>query len=102
MALWRFLVATKPDRTDPAGEQAAQTLSDFGLTCVQSVRSARIFLIDSATNTEDSSAALRIVVELLSDPVVESCQIAREGAPLPEPDDALVIEVAVFPPCPRG
>src|SRR5208282_3421045 len=59
------------DGADPLGDSIRQQIRDLGKN-VDSVRTARIFLVDSDA---DLSAIRRIASELLADPVVETADI---------------------------
>jgi len=96
MAIWRFQVAPTAGCDDPLGRQIVGTLADFGVTEVESVRTSRIYLVD-LTGPTAAADARRVADELLTDPVIETCELSREGESLPTPPDALPIEVHLRP-----
>lgn len=99
MGLWRFEIRPLPGHPDPFGNNAAQSLTDFGIRSVKGVRSARIYLIDLAAGEphSESATAQRIASELLTDPVAEQCRILQKGCYDTKCDDALPIEVHFKP-----
>ncbi|MBX3365877.1 MAG: phosphoribosylformylglycinamidine synthase subunit PurS [Phycisphaeraceae bacterium] len=83
----RFEVATAPGRVDPRGDAVLAQARALGVG-VESVRTARVYLIEpSSDGTHESLAG--ISSRLLADPVVET---AREGIS-PTPSGAVTIEV---------
>ncbi|RIK66896.1 MAG: phosphoribosylformylglycinamidine synthase [Planctomycetota bacterium] len=99
MGLWRILVSPKIGLPDSSGRQVLQTLGDFGISSVKTVRTARLFLIElpDQSASEEVQTARRIAVELLTDPVAETCAIARRGEVLREPEEGLAVEVFFKP-----
>jgi phosphoribosylformylglycinamidine synthase len=65
------------DGADPAGASILQQIRDLGKS-VESVRTARIFLLDTDA---DLCAIRRIGRELLADPVVETAEVFDGGKP---------------------
>ena len=99
MGLWRFEISTRLEHPDPVGRAAAQTLADFGIRSVSTVRSARLYLIELADAELPSETAVadRISTDLLTDPVAERCQIRRLGDALGDAEGILPIEVHFKP-----
>lgn len=99
MGLWRFQVSPRLEHPDPSGRQVLQTFRDFGISSVQSVRSARLYLVelpepDGVTSRDIAQRAAR---DLLSDPVAETFGIHARGEAIPEPDGVLPVEVFFKP-----
>ena len=94
MSLWRFQVSPLQAHADPVGRRIRQMLGEFGISSVESVSAARVYLIDlpdsGSSAQEDAKEVTR---ELLADPVVETCLVLRQGEAVPEPNEALTIEV---------
>jgi len=96
MGLWQFQVCTRPDCPDPASRETLHLLRDFGIEGVREIRTSRIFNIYLEGDYDDRTLR-RIASELLTDPVVEQCEIASAESPLtPDPREA-VIEVHYRP-----
>ena len=83
----RFEVATAPGRADPKGDAVLAQARALGVP-VQSVRTARVYLIEPRAATGAKSLA-NLSSRLLADPVVEA---AREGVS-PAASGAVTIEV---------
>ncbi|MBX3396882.1 MAG: phosphoribosylformylglycinamidine synthase subunit PurS [Phycisphaerae bacterium] len=98
MAIWRFQVSIRPELSDATGRRLWQLLRDFGIHSVEDVRSGRVFLIDLPNvDGDDEVVARRIAEALLSDPVVETYSIHREGQLIVDPGNELAIEVHLKP-----
>lgn len=94
MAVWRFQVSPKAGEADPRGRRVRATLADFGVSTVQRVEASRLYLIELDA---DESVPPRIANDLLTDPVVETCRIAKQGDPLSSPDSGIAFEVFYKP-----
>jgi phosphoribosylformylglycinamidine synthase II len=75
---WRFEVFNKPAFPDVHGNAVLQEIKELGITSVQAIQSARVFLIEADF---DKDFAQRIAQELLTDPVCEQFIIGRSGPP---------------------
>src|SRR5579863_5449671 len=69
-----YRIEVRSKGVDPAGQAAAQQISEFGLR-VGNIAVSRIFLVDTDA---DENAVKRIARELLSDPIVEDAVIADD------------------------
>ncbi|MCB9851558.1 MAG: phosphoribosylformylglycinamidine synthase subunit PurS [Phycisphaerales bacterium] len=94
MTVWRFQVTPKSGEEDPRGRRIRATLADFGVSIVRRVEASRLYLIELDA---DDSVPPRIADELLTDPVVETCRIAKQGDPLSSPDNGVAFEVYFKP-----
>jgi phosphoribosylformylglycinamidine synthase II len=75
---WRFEVFNRPGFSDVHGNGVLADIRELGITSVEVVQSARVFLIEGEFETD---FAQRIAKELLTDPVCEEYYIGRSGAP---------------------
>ncbi|HPF37388.1 MAG TPA: phosphoribosylformylglycinamidine synthase subunit PurS [Phycisphaerae bacterium] len=94
MIVWRFQVSPKAGEADPRGARVQATLADFGVSSVRRVEASRLYLIELDA---DASTPPRIASELLTDPVVEACRIAKQGDPLSNPENGVAFEVFYKP-----
>ena len=78
MKQWRFEVFNKPGFNDVHGKRVLEDIEELGITSVQAVQSAKVFLIDADF---DKQFADRVAQGLLSDPVCEEYYIGRSGPP---------------------
>jgi len=93
--VWQIEVASKPDIKDARGEGVLADIHALGISGVESVRSARLFLIDTAAPKADVE---RVARELLADPVVETFAITKSGkSPAPPPEGSAVVVVSRKP-----
>lgn len=96
MGLWRFQIDSTLEHSDPLGRQVAQSLRDFGIRGVRAVRTARLYLIELPDDADPQSRR-RIAAELLCDPVAERYMIHGLGESIPDPPEALPVEVHFKP-----
>jgi len=75
---WRFEVFNKPGFADVQGKSVLDGIGELGITSVQAVQSAKVFLIEADF---DRAFVERVGRELLADPVCEEYYIGRSGAP---------------------
>jgi len=75
---WRFEVFNRPSLPDVAGNGVLADIRELGITTVEVVQSARVFLIEADF---DETFAERVARELLADPVCEQYHIGRSGPP---------------------
>jgi len=75
---WRFEVFNKAGFTDVRGKSVLEDIRELGISSVQAVQSAIVFLIEAEF---DKEFARRVAQELLSDPVCEEYYIGRSGPP---------------------
>ncbi len=78
MKQWRFEVFNKPQAVDVHGEAVLQDVKELGVSSIEAVQSARVFLIEADIEKE---TAKRIATELLCDPACEEYHIGRSQAP---------------------
>ncbi len=78
MRQWRFEVFSRPGLPDVQGNSVLDDIRELGITSVQAVQSARVFLIEADF---DRDFAERVARELLTDPVCEQCYLGRSGPP---------------------
>ncbi len=78
MKEWRFEVFNKPGFADIGGKSVYEDIRELGITAVQAVQAARVFLIEGDF---DEEFARRVGSELLADPVCEEFYIGRSKAP---------------------
>ena len=78
MNTWRIEVFNKPGFPDTHGCAVLEDIKEFGVSCVETVGTARVFLIEGDF---DKDFAGRISAELLADPVCEEFVIGRSAAP---------------------
>ncbi len=86
MKQWRFEVFSKSGFADVHGEAVLQEIHELGISSVEAVQSAKVFLIEADPSTSlgtgiEKSFAERVAKELLTDPVCEDYYIGRSGAP---------------------
>jgi len=86
---WRFEVFNKPGFTDVRGEAAFEDITELGITTVEGVQSAVVYLIEADF---DSDFAERVAKELLTDTVCQDYHIGR-SAPPAGPVKATLVEV---------
>lgn len=83
----RIEVHLKKGVTDPEGDNVAKALGLLGFKGIQSVHSAKLFLID--VDTQDPSGARASAEEmcrrLLANPVIHDYTIVLEGEEAPRP-----------------
>jgi phosphoribosylformylglycinamidine synthase II len=75
---WRFEVFNRPGTADVHGSRVLEEIEQLGITAVQAVQSAKVFLIEADF---DAGFAKRLGAELLADPVCEQFYIGRSTAP---------------------
>jgi len=75
---WRFEVFNRPGVADVHGNGVLDDIRELGLTSIEAVQSAKVFLIEADF---DHDFAERVAKELLSDPVAEEYYIGRSAAP---------------------
>jgi len=75
---WRFEVFNRPEFSDVHGAGVLEDIRELGISTVQAVQFARVFLIEADC---DAAFAKRLAAELLADPVCEECYIGRSKAP---------------------
>jgi phosphoribosylformylglycinamidine synthase len=75
---WRFEVFNKPGFADVQGKSVLDGIGELGISSVQAVQSAKVFLIEADF---DRAFVDRVGRELLADPVCEEYYIGRSGAP---------------------
>ncbi|MCJ7777562.1 MAG: phosphoribosylformylglycinamidine synthase subunit PurS, partial [Sedimentisphaerales bacterium] len=78
MKQWRFEVLNRAGATDVNGGRVLEDIRELGITSVEAVQSAKVFLIEADF---DKAFAKRLGDELLTDPVCEEYYIGRSGAP---------------------
>ncbi len=78
MRPWRFEVFNRPGLPDVQGNRVLDDIRELGITAVEAVQSARVFLIEADF---DAPFAERVARELLTDPVCEQYYIGRSGPP---------------------
>ena len=78
MKQWRFEVFNRSDFSDVQGTSVLEDIRELGISSVQVVQSAKVFLIEADF---DKDFAKRLAQELLADPVCEEYYIGRSGPP---------------------
>ena len=78
MKQWRFEVFSRSDFSDVHGQSVLEDIKELGISLVQAVQSAKVFLIEADF---DEDFAKRVARELLADPVCEEYYIGRSGPP---------------------
>ncbi len=78
MRQWRFEVFNRSDFSDVHGKSVLEDIKELGISSVQAVQSAKVFLIEADI---DKNFAERVAQELLADPVCEEYYIGRSSAP---------------------
>jgi len=75
---WRFEVFNRAGSADTHGSGVLEDIRELGVSSVQAVQSAKVFLIEGDF---DRAFAKRLAEELLTDPVCEEYYMGRSGAP---------------------
>jgi len=75
---WRFEVFNRPSFSDVHGNSVLEEIKELGISSVEAVQSAKVFLIEADSNDD---SAQRVGKELLTDPVCEEYYIGRSGPP---------------------
>jgi len=75
---WRFEVFNKSGFTDVRGKSVLEDINELGISSVEAVQSATVFLIEADF---DKTLARRVAQELLTDLVCEEYYIGRSSAP---------------------
>ena len=78
MKQWRFEVFSRPGFSDVHGQSVWEDIKELGISLVQAVQSAKVFLIEADF---DEDFAGRVARELLADPVCEEYYVGRSGPP---------------------
>ncbi|HIJ54155.1 MAG TPA: phosphoribosylformylglycinamidine synthase subunit PurL [Planctomycetes bacterium] len=78
MRQWRFEVFNRPSFSDVHGNSVLEEIKELGISSVEAVQSAKVFLIEADSNDD---SAQRVGKELLTDPVCEEYYIGRSGPP---------------------
>ncbi|MHC4520058.1 MAG: phosphoribosylformylglycinamidine synthase subunit PurS, partial [Planctomycetota bacterium] len=78
MKSWRIEVFNRPGVADVHGNGVLDDIRELGITAVEAVQSAKVFLIDADFDADFTERAAR---ELLSDPVSEEYYVGRSAAP---------------------
>ena len=78
MRQWRFEVFNQSGFSDVHGKSVLEDIKELGISSVQAVQSAKVFLIEADF---DKNFAERVAQELLADPVCEEYYIGRSSAP---------------------
>ncbi|MHC4569734.1 MAG: phosphoribosylformylglycinamidine synthase subunit PurS, partial [Planctomycetota bacterium] len=68
MSQWRFEVFNRSGFADVHGQSVLEDIKELGISVVQAVQSAKVFLIEADF---DEDFAKRVSRELLADPVCE-------------------------------
>jgi len=75
---WRFEVFSRPGFSDVHGSSVLEDIRELGISSVQAVQSAKVFLIEADF---DRNFAERLAKELLTDQVCQQYYIGRSGPP---------------------
>jgi len=86
---WRFEVSNRSGFADVHGEAILDDITELGITSVEAVHSAKVFLIEAEF---DDDFAKRVVEQLLTDMVCQDYYIGRSSAPA-GPMTATIVEV---------
>ena len=78
MKQWRFEVFNKSGFTDVRGKSVLEDIRELGISFVEAVQSATVFLIEADF---DKDFAKQVAEKLLADPVCEQYYIGRSVAP---------------------
>ncbi len=78
MKQWRFEVFNRSGVSDVHGNGTLDDIRELGITSIEAVQSAKVFLIEADFETD---FAERVARELLTDPVAEEYYIGRSAAP---------------------
>lgn len=89
MNQWRIEVSSRKGFADPRGQAVRDELRELGITTVEAVISARVYLIEAEM---DAAMAKRVAEELLTDMVCQDYYIGRSAIPA-GPVAASIIEV---------
>ena len=89
MKQWRFEVSNRADFPDVHGESVLEDIKELGISTVEMVHSARVFLVEADFERDFAD---RLAQELLTDMVCEEYYIGRSTAPA-GPEKATLIEV---------
>jgi len=84
---WRFEVFNRPGFSDVHGSSVLEDIRELGISSVQAVQSAKVFLIEADF---DQNFAERLARELLSDQVCEQYHIGRSSPPASQAKIALI------------
>ena len=87
MKQWRFEVFNRPGFSDVHGSSVLEDIRELGISSVQAVQSAKVFLIEADF---DQNFAERLARELLSDQVCEQYHIGRSSPPASQAKIALI------------
>ncbi|MHC4560277.1 MAG: phosphoribosylformylglycinamidine synthase subunit PurS, partial [Planctomycetota bacterium] len=79
MKQWRFEVFNRSGFSDVQGKSVLEDIKELGISSVQAVQSAKVFLIEADF---EKDFAERLARELLADPVCEEYYIGRSGPPV--------------------
>ncbi|MBW7992659.1 MAG: phosphoribosylformylglycinamidine synthase subunit PurL [Planctomycetes bacterium] len=79
MKQWRVEVFNRSGFSDVHGKSILEDIQELGISSVQVVQSAKVFLIEADF---DKNFAERVAHELLTDPVCEEYYIGRSSAPV--------------------
>lgn len=74
MKQWRIEVFNKSEFPDVHGGSTLESIREVGISTVDAVQSARVFLIEADFDTEFAN---RVAKEILTDPVCEQYFIGR-------------------------
>jgi phosphoribosylformylglycinamidine synthase II len=86
---WRVEVFSRPGVPDVQGNSVLEDIRGLGITSIEAVQSARVFLIEADF---DAAFVERVARELLADPVCEQYYLGRSAAP-PGLAKATLVEV---------
>ncbi len=78
MRQWRFEIFNRPGVPDVQGNSVLNDIRELGITTVEAIQSARVYLIEADF---DERFAERVARALLTDPVCEQYYIGRSGPP---------------------
>ena len=86
MRQWRFEIFNRSGLADVHGNSVLEDIKELGISSVEAVQSAKVFLIEADPSTAlgtgfDEGFARRLGKELLTDPVCEEYYIGRSGPP---------------------
>ena len=76
MQNWKVEVYYKPEVPDTIGQGILEDIADLGINSVDSVRTATVYWIEGALNTQSID---RIGSELLADPITQTYTFAAEN-----------------------
>jgi len=75
---WRFEIFNRSGSTDIHGNSVLEDIKELGISSVEAVQSAKVFLVEAEF---DERFAKQLGRELLTDPVCEEYHIGRSGPP---------------------